>query len=65
MSYFKKSTTVLHLQDDPGPDQGHILLSDDCIYQGQKSSLETKDLCVQIKLKGYYKTAENKCLLYM
>ncbi len=46
MSYFKKSTTVLHLQDDPGPDQGHILLSDDCIYLGQKSSLETKDLWV-------------------
>ncbi len=46
MSYFKKSITVFHLQGDPGPDQGHILLSDDCIYLGQKSSLETKDLYV-------------------
>lgn len=51
MSYFKKSITVFHLQGDPGPDQGHILLWDDCIYLGQKSSLETKELCVKIKLK--------------
>lgn len=63
MSYFKKSITVFNLQGDPGPDQGNILLSDDCIYLGQKSSLETKDLYVKIKLKEHYKIVEKKCLL--
>jgi len=43
MSIFK-TITVVHSQDGPGPDQGHILLSDDCICPGRKSSLETREL---------------------